>query len=123
MPHKLRYARQGGFRRVNRGPYKSQFGYGGAGYGGFGRKGQYGGYRSHYPYHDPDGQRAQYPVPEGPPSKMRSSKYTTFIFAVVLLALIGLGIFFSRRMRQRMGQMGGGNPYFGGASPRVIVVR
>jgi len=106
MPHKLRYARQGGFRRQlgTRGPYKSHFGYGGAGYGGFGRKGNYGGWRSHYPYGDPKGMKHVYPrrrakkasIDDWLPSRAYGDS-TTFSFGLILLAIIGIGILFSRR--------------------------
>lgn len=114
MPHKLRYARQLGYRRYNGGPYMSQFGYGGKGYGGFGSKGQYGGYRSYYPTH-PKGNllKQSYPVPQGPVVEMRArqasiddwiparaySDSTTFTFGLVLLVIIGLGMFFGMRRR------------------------
>lgn len=116
MPHKQRFARQLGFRRYNGGPYMSQFGYGGKGYGGFGSKGNYGGYRSYYPTHRE--LKQTYPVPDDPPVMMEARKAsiddwiparaysdsTTFTFGLVLLAIIGLGIFFGMRRRA-------GNPF------------
>ena len=47
--HERRYARHGGWRRYGNCD-ASRFGFGGPGYGGYGRKGMYGGYRSHYNY-------------------------------------------------------------------------
>lgn len=53
-----RYARFGGWRREDTDfasgevPFEANFGYGGPGYGGFGRKGKFGGWRSYYPYGD-----------------------------------------------------------------------
>ena len=111
MPHKLRYARQQGFRRLNRAPYMAQFGYGGAGYGGYGRKGQYGGYRSYYPYHVP--MKHTYETPQGPPALMVAKKAsiedwipsraysdsTTFWFGMALIGIIVVGVFFGMRRR------------------------
>lgn len=97
MPHKLRYARQGGYRRFHGGPELTKFGYGGAGYGGWGRKGKYGGYRSSYRYPP---QRHVYNTPKGPPentSQYERSRRTTFFFAMIILAIVGLGLFFGRR--------------------------
>lgn len=116
MPHKLRYARQLGYRRARGMPYMAQFGYGGKGYGGFGSKGQYGGYRSYYPTHRK--LVHTYNVPTNPPvitAPLRArqasiddwipatrrvySDSTTFTFALVLLVIIGLGFFFGMRRR------------------------
>jgi len=114
MPHKQRFARQLGFRRARGLPYMAQFGYGGKGFGGFGSKGKYGGYRSYYPT-NPDHAilKYTYPVPRGPPVVMGArqasvddwiptraySDSTTFTFGLVLLAIIGLGLFFGMRRR------------------------
>ena len=116
MPQKQRYARQLGFRRANGHlvPYKAQFGYGGAGYGGFGQKGRYGGYRSHYPYHDPNGMKLTYQIPNNPTVRMGPAKKasvddwiparaysdsTTFSFGLVLLVIIALGLFFGMKRK------------------------
>lgn len=144
MPHELRYARQGGFRRpssVIPPNSNANFGYGGAGYGGFGNKGQYGGYRSHYPSNIPGAMQAQYRPSTRPTIRMTgapllptdirqtdmddddtgSNKWfshynnkATFGFGVLLMVIVGLGIFFGMRKRKRT-MMGGGGYY--GYSP------
>lgn len=127
MPHELRYARQGGFRRPYNTPPNSNvnFGYGGAGYGGYGNKGQYGGYRSHYP----SAMKATYAIPNRPTVRMSRSapapllpvayqtdvllddsddtgsnqwfshynNKSTFGFSVVLIIILALGLIFGRK--------------------------
>ena len=100
----------------------SQFGYGGKGYGGFGTKGQYGGYRSYYPTNPQFNPLKQtYEVNDGPPVRMHAQKVsiddwlparayrdsTTFAFGLFLLVIIGLGFFFGMRNRRRL------NPFLG----------
>lgn len=113
LPNQLRYSRHNGFRRHP--PYYSPFGYGGAGYGGFGNKGQYGGYRSHpnpYPYPPVT---LEYPASDRPDRRFGAQRRykekdewvptkpyhdnTTFVFGIVLLIIIALGIFFGRRYK------------------------
>ena len=118
-----RYARYGGWRRdfSEDIPEDAYFGYGGAGYGGFGRKGKFGGWRSYYPYGDctcgklmESGSRGgvcettyRFPVPSAPIVNMsgKSSSdfalptthhYPTFWFAIVLILAIILGIWYGK---------------------------
>jgi len=113
MPHNMRYPRYGGFRRAEGAPYMSQFGYGGAGYGGFGRQGMYGGWRSNYPY----GQQMnyQYPVNQGPTVNMnRYSTTANFIFAILLIGLIIVGVYLGIRAKRAKNllQFGGTTDYY-----------
>lgn len=92
-----RYARYGGFRRQEGQPYLTQFGYGGSGYGGFGRKGKYGGYRSHYNYKQP--MNYNYGQPMGPPANMvyPTSHTPTFLFAAAIIIILLLGLWFGKK--------------------------
>mgnify|MGYP000350850772 CR=1 FL=1 len=92
-----RYARYGGFRRDEGLPLMTEFGYGGSGYGGFGRQGKYGGYRSSYDYSQP--MRHVYNVPNGPPVNMiyPTSHTPTFLFAVGIMIILFLGLWFGKK--------------------------
>lgn len=100
-----RYARYGGWRRHEGLPYQAQFGYGGANFGGFGRKGKFGGYRSHYDYSYDNPYRKGYwfePVNtanvdmsyEAASYKNIAQHHPTFWFAMILLLAIILGIWY-----------------------------
>jgi len=107
------FSRMNGFRRNEGMPYMAQFGYGGAGFGGFGRKGQYGGWRSNYPYGTP--MKQTYPVNfNAQPVNMQSN--TTLIFALVLIGLIVAGLFFGMRSKYFGG--GGASHYGVGGGSR-----
>lgn len=92
-----RYARYGGFRREEGQPFFAQFGYGGAGYGGFGRQGKYGGWRSYYNYDQP--MIHVYDVPNSAPVNMiyPTSHTPTFLFAVAIIVILILGVWFGRK--------------------------
>ena len=102
----MRYPRYGGFRRHERGA--SPHGYGGPGYGGFGRQGMYGGWRSNYPYgQQPNRQR----VNRAPTVNMnRYSTSGNFIFAILLIGLIVVGVYLGIRAKRAKNllQFGGG---------------
>lgn len=91
-----RYARYGGFRREEGMPYYAQFGYGGADYGGFGRYGKYGGWRSSYDYRTP--MKYVYDDIDHYPVNMiyPTSHMPTFILAVVVIVVMLLGIWYGR---------------------------
>jgi len=109
----MRYPRYGGFRRNERAPFMSQFGYGGAGFGGYGRQGMYGGWRSYYPY----GQKMnhQWGVNRAPTVNMnRYSTSANFIFAILLIGLIVVGVYLGIRAKRAKNllQFGGGLDYY-----------
>ncbi len=109
MPDYSRYSRMGGYRRGEGLPYMTQFGYGGAGYGGFGRYGKYGGWRSHYPY----GQQMNYnwAIPQGPPVNMKSTR-ANFVFALILIGLLVIGVYFGLKNKKNiLGRGYGGSGY------------
>jgi hypothetical protein len=91
-----RYARYGGFRREENLPYNTQFGYGGSGYGGFGRLGQHGGWRSHYDYNVP--MKYVYDGPDNYPINMiyPTSHMPTFILAVSVVVVLSLGLWYGK---------------------------
>lgn len=94
---KMRYNRYGGFRREEGLPEFSEFGYGGAGFGGYGRSGKYGGWRSNYDYGRP--MKHVYDVRGNvSPVNMISPTFhgPTFLFAVFLVAVLILGLWFGK---------------------------
>lgn len=123
-----RYARYGGWRREidEDMPEDAYFGYGGAGFGGFGRKGKFGGWRSYYPYGDCSCGKLShsssphngvcdttytFPVPSAPIVNMsgKSSSeyvlpathhYPTFLFGMMLIVVIILGVWFGKPKSQ-----------------------
>lgn len=97
-----RYARYGDFRREEGQPFFAQFGFGGAGYGGFGRKGKYGGWRSYYNYGKP--MTYHYDTTGNYPPVDMSLGYVnptwhkpTFIFAAFVITMLLLGLWVGRK--------------------------
>jgi hypothetical protein len=86
-------------------PYQAQFGYGGPNFGGYGRKGKFGGYRSHYdyshnnPYRDgywfaPIGATNVDMADEASEFSSAAQHSPTFWFAMILLLGILLGVWY-----------------------------
>ena len=99
-----RYSRYGGFRREEGQPFMAQFGYGGAGYGGFGRKGKYGGWRSYYNYGQPMRHeydvRGNYPSVNMNPNVIHPTWHKpTFVFAMFIIAVLLLGLYIGNKSK------------------------